>query len=382
MYLPHTHSLNSDMGSEFETVRSALKPDAGTGGSQPFAMFDPEMAHVDLTGAKPYSKSNALKTLILEYPIATCLSVYMSWTVLGIAFYHYYDQFSGPTAFFFAMEAGLSVGFCNPQEKDDTSKLFTIFYVLIGGSLIASMFGVVLFEATKITDGLHPNLMKRSKKWERELSITNTKNPFLRACNRIYQYSAMFLWDEDPSRAQALCLMILAVICGTVIASQDQDWTLISSLYWAVTTLSTAGLQSPYCEAGYAHTCNIPSITALTMGFFMMFGIPVYAVALGKVAQAALEYSNRQFHLRLLNTPITRGQLNFVSKAFSPSSGESLACSDYILLELMRCGFVKADDVCSLKKRVDELERRKVGYLKRADLMDAGVATNAKKRVR
>ena len=45
----------------------------------------------------------------------------------------------------------------------------------------------------------------------------------------------------------------------------------------------------------------------------------------------------------------------------------------------MRCGFVKADDVCSLKKRFDELDRRKVGYLKMTDLMDAGVATNTKR---
>lgn len=31
-----------------------------------------------------------------------------------------------------AMEAGLSIGFCEPSEIDDWSRLFTIFYVLLG----------------------------------------------------------------------------------------------------------------------------------------------------------------------------------------------------------------------------------------------------------
>ena len=113
-------------------------------------------------------------------------------------------------------------------------------------------------------------------------------------------------------------MLFVAIICGTVIASQDQEWTVISSLYWSVTTLSTAGLQSPECEVGESDTCQLHATTALTMGFFMMLGIPIYAVALGKLAQIVLEYSTRRHQLRLLNNPILSQEIKFASNAFSP----------------------------------------------------------------
>ena len=43
------------------------------------------------------------------------------------------------TAFYYAIEAGLSVGFCEPSEIDDWSRLFTTFYVLVGSSLVAGL---------------------------------------------------------------------------------------------------------------------------------------------------------------------------------------------------------------------------------------------------
>ena len=364
----------------FITWYDGIRDRSWTSRERSMSLIDPDLAHLKRMKKLREHEESLINRLLAKYPVVLCCSIYVMWTLLGTSFYHYYDKFAGPTAFFYAMEAGLSVGFCNPQEKDDTSKLFTIFYILLGGSLIAGSFGVILSEATKLRGGLSPYLRDMNRKVV-PLDDDIGNITLIQLCKYVWFQTKVFVgWYEDPSRIKALLLLLGAIMCGTIIASQDQDWTLISSVYWAVTTLSTAGLQSPDCENGSGTTCNISSTTALTMGFFMMVGIPIYAVALGKLAQMVLEYTTRQHQLRLLNKPILREEIELASSAFSPTSANSLGCSDYILLELLRCGITKETYVYSLKKRFDELDARKTGFLMIPDLVRAGLVTVADSR--
>ena len=40
--------------------------------------------------------------------------LFFVWIWVGILFYTYYDGFTMATAYFYTIEAGMSVGFCNP----------------------------------------------------------------------------------------------------------------------------------------------------------------------------------------------------------------------------------------------------------------------------
>ena len=55
------------------------------------------------------------------------------------------------------------------------------------------------------------------------------------------------------------------------------------------------------------------------MGFYMMVGIPIYAAALGKVAQMVLEYSTEQHQLKLLHKPILPEEIMYASDGISSS---------------------------------------------------------------
>ena len=57
------------------------------------------------------------------------------------------------TAFYYAGQAGLSIGFGAPYETDDESKLFTIFFVLCGSSFICA--SLALFVGSALDDQVH-----------------------------------------------------------------------------------------------------------------------------------------------------------------------------------------------------------------------------------
>ena len=71
-----------------------------------------------------------------------CIFVYGLWVVVGVIFYTYMDNWTNATAFYYAMEAGLNIGFCKPSESSDNSKVFTIIYVVSGTIIVAGIAGI------------------------------------------------------------------------------------------------------------------------------------------------------------------------------------------------------------------------------------------------
>jgi hypothetical protein len=64
------------------------------------------------------------------------LGLYSLWILIGVIYYKYVENWTFATAYFYAIEAGLSIGFCDPTERTDPSRLFTVVYVLLGSSVV------------------------------------------------------------------------------------------------------------------------------------------------------------------------------------------------------------------------------------------------------
>jgi hypothetical protein len=69
------------------------------------------------------------------------LGLYSLWILIGVIYYKYIEDWTFSTAFFYAIEAGLSIGFCDPTERTDPSRLFTVVYVLLGSSVVVGSLG-------------------------------------------------------------------------------------------------------------------------------------------------------------------------------------------------------------------------------------------------
>lgn len=68
---------------------------------------------------------------------AMCLGIVFIWITSGTLFYSKINDWPLPQSFFYAVDAGMSIGFCTDVfEVKRTSKLFTVLYILLGASCV------------------------------------------------------------------------------------------------------------------------------------------------------------------------------------------------------------------------------------------------------
>jgi hypothetical protein len=69
------------------------------------------------------------------------LGMYSLWILIGVIYYKFVENWTYATAYFYTIEAGLSIGFCDPAERTDASRLFTVVHVLLGSSVVVGSLG-------------------------------------------------------------------------------------------------------------------------------------------------------------------------------------------------------------------------------------------------
>mmetsp|Transcript_17191 Transcript_17191/g.39721 ORF Transcript_17191/g.39721 Transcript_17191/m.39721 type:complete len:608 (+) Transcript_17191:109-1932(+) len=67
----------------------------------------------------------------------SCIGIVSIWILTGTLFYSYTNDWPIPQSFFYAVDAGMSIGFCTDvAETKLVSKAFTIVYILLGASVV------------------------------------------------------------------------------------------------------------------------------------------------------------------------------------------------------------------------------------------------------
>ena len=67
----------------------------------------------------------------------SCIGIVSLWILSGTIFYSYTNDWPFPQSFFYAVDAGMSIGFCTDvAETKLVSKAFTIVYILLGASVV------------------------------------------------------------------------------------------------------------------------------------------------------------------------------------------------------------------------------------------------------
>lgn len=171
--------------------------------------------------------------------------VYGLWVCLGTAFYTYYNGWTPATGYFYAMEAGLNVGYCDPEESRMGSKIFTMFYVLCGSSLVAGCLGLFISHIVYSNSLLVPEERVKSI-FDASDQIT-LRSIFRFVISNVKHYSG---YSHYPSLVKTGVVFFVWVCWGTNYARYNEDWSILNSIYWSVTSLSTGGLQSPTCVTG------------------------------------------------------------------------------------------------------------------------------------
>ena len=296
---------------------------------------------------------------------------YAFWIFCGLVWYKYYSNWTWATAYYYTIEAGLSIGFCYPAEKEDWSKLFTIFYVLIGSSVVSGCLGLLATSLVSTRVSLvaaqHGLGAMNYRNEDNQITFTSV--------SKWLWYHTKYLsgWYTHRSRTIIVAAFIIWMGLGTAYGMVFEHWTFITALYWAVTSSSTGGLQSPPCESGSDEfTCNMGNLRGTLMGIFMMVGVPLYAAAIGQFAHIAVGRAIAAREEKMLSRPIEDAEFIFAANILSPEGSQTLVLGEYILLELLRLGQTNQQQIEVLKKRFYALDKDKVGELAIWDLQRTG----------
>ena len=229
---------------------------------------------------------------------APAVGAILAWILVGTLFYTFYEGWNVGAGFYYAIQAGLSVGFGALVELDDGSRLFTIFYVLMGSSAVAGALSVFAQLALE----KHESMMKEIQRALCEGSDAAGGNAG--GMRSLARNCCVEFWHSQRNCCIALGLFIWYILLGTVFAMTKmvpsfftrsfslpcclQNTTFITGLYFAVTACSTGGL--------YAPTCGQGDYCFALVGLYCLFGIPLFGYSLGQFANIFVEKYSRYGH--------------------------------------------------------------------------------------
>lgn len=198
-------------------------------------------------------------------------TIYLLWVLAGVFWYKYYMSWNFATAFYYAMDAGLSIGFCAPCERDDITRSFTIVYVLLGSSVISGAVEHFLAYVVEPKVRFLPSTQNAIT-----IIFSRSTSIFDMTRDLIHKLKYCVGWYSNRGRVVSVAIFIFWMGLGTAYGMVFEGWTFITSLYWAITTASTGGLWSPYCLSTNASgtTCNMGVQRGALMGVFMLIGVP------------------------------------------------------------------------------------------------------------
>ncbi|KAK3248209.1 hypothetical protein CYMTET_42319 [Cymbomonas tetramitiformis] len=169
----------------------------------------------------------------------------LAWVFVGTCCYTYLgfeETGTGNVAasFYYAVQAGLAVGYGKLTEQSELGLLFTAFYELVGSAIIANFLaGFVSLIVSNVDSA-------------------DAESP-----------------QEPIWKVRGFVFLGLWILMGIAFGTLHENWSVARSLYFSVAALCTAGLQA---------VDSSDDVSFLFVGLYTLTGVPIYAYTLGNVA--------------------------------------------------------------------------------------------------
>jgi Ca2+-binding EF-hand superfamily protein len=355
----------------------------------------------------------------------TCLTIVSIWITTGTLFYSICNDWPVPQSFFYAVDAGMSIGFCTDVvETKLVSKTFTIFYILLGASVVGGALALFIQDSVEgISDNQRDTkeyqLLLEQKVFEK-YNVSNSGalsfDEFQHLLNAstdvpLSKKDIDMLWtrfdrlkdgvihfeefagtyrgieslieslrDEQRKSIQPhtwlsrtihtvwncenrIYFVLMAwILLGVVWGMLDQGWDPITATHFAVSALATGGLTAPPVNSQGI----LPAEPAIFCGFYCLLGIPLMAVTLGHFARVLVSEHVTAMEEHALTRPITATEYNVAKQNLTvrtSHSGRGLHLGDFVVLQLMRQGRLSVETFEVLKKEFEILDKDKTGML-------------------
>jgi len=316
--------------------------------------------------------------------------IFVLWLGSAIIFYSYHDGFRWWQAFYYAVQAGFSVGFGALTEGNDLSRLFTIFVTLCGSSLIVSGISFILkkgmgnlnlyrrsveacftaadkdgtgeltlceFHAFLLGNGYLVST-REAKKLFKKIDIHKTgaitKSEWLEYYNNYGgrgSFAKQFYTFLDSWMMTFVFFMWTAI--GAAYGVFYEKWSIITGFYYSVTACSTGGLMAP----------SNTKTGLLFTGFFCLIGIPLYAIALSEIANFIVDRMLRSQAKEACMDASYKVTFNYADYIRHLGPEKNLDWPHFLQLELIRLGRIDKELLDKLRLRFNTLDTANKGVL-------------------
>lgn len=159
------------------------------------------------------------------------LIAWIMWLLIG-TFYFGTEEFDSDycRGFYYSVNVGYSVGWGVLSVKKDSTKIFSIFYLLVGSISVG-------FWLARLVENVHVKLSE----WEPHLERIRQLQLHERGLHGVVSGFC----DEFLPMIQSvyyIIVWILYIVFGTIWSMNIYGWSVVDGLYFSVSSLSTAGL--------------------------------------------------------------------------------------------------------------------------------------------
>lgn len=354
-----------------------------------------------------------------------CMGIVLVWITAGTLFYSFYNDWPLPQSFFYAVDAGMSIGFCVEEvyETKLVSKAFTIIFILLGASVISG--ALALFIQDSLESLVTPAIDEYQVMLEREafekadvdktgdLSYEEFESLIRSNFSSITQEDIHHLWDKfdrfhdgvihfeefagnfrridqlveslnEQHRAQLEKNPIYR-IASHVKLWMRRAWRLENRIFSVFLLWLSGGIAwgildqkwDPITATHFAVSALatggltgpnvnadgiLPADPAIFCGVFCLLGIPLFALTLGHFARVLVAEHVAALERSALTRPITQSEYDLAARLTTPKDNV-VHLSDFIVLQLLRQGKLSVEGMEVLKHNFDLLDKDGNGAL-------------------
>ena len=266
-------------------------------------------------------EETACATLCASVPTPLIvLGAVLAWLLGGAGVYSWLNDWPFLQSYYYAVNVGWSIGFGALVEQNDASRLFSVLMICLGAGAVGGGLGYFVQLNLEASDDFAAKVRERESK-RLVFGVDNDGDGDVDATDFF-----LFVWQSarrayKEHRVRINCFVALAVwlLVGIVFGLFNQGWTFVTSLYFAVSSLSTGGLQGVNTRVTDAGVTLLTgkggnALVSLFTGLYTMTGVPVFGVALGQFAGFFVDAYVAKKEEEAMMRELTIEEFDFVKK--------------------------------------------------------------------
>ena len=316
-------------------------------------------------------EETACATLCASVPTPLIvLGAVLAWLLGGAGVYSWLNDWPFLQSYYYAVNVGWSIGFGALVEQNDASRLFSVLMICLGAGAVGGGLGYFVQLNLEASDDFAAKVRERESK-RLVFGVDNDGDGDVDATDFF-----LFVWQSarrayKEHRVRINCFVALAVwlLVGIVFGLFNQGWTFVTSLYFAVSSLSTGGLQGVNTRVTDAGVTLLTgkggnALVSLFTGLYTMTGVPVFGVALGQFAGFFVDSYVQKREEAAMARVLSRDEFDYMrglgTSAAAGGGGrarESIDFGAFMALELLRLQKVDRGMIATIRDEFDKRDR-------------------------